>query len=63
MRPEWSSVASSIEGSDESWPMACAAIWSAVMPAKASTPCVAFGRTPLSQVVGLSECTAVVSAA
>ena len=44
-------------------PMARAAIWSAVTPAYASTPCVAFGRTPLSQVVGLSECTAVVSAA
>ncbi len=26
-------------------------------------PCVGFGRTPLSQVVGLNECTAVESAA
>jgi hypothetical protein len=43
--------------------MAFAAIWSAVTPASASTPCVAFGRTPLNHVVGLSEWTAVVSAA
>src|SRR5215831_17011163 len=33
------------------------------MPANASTPCVGFGRTPLSHVVGLSEWTADVSAA
>src|ERR1700733_13564190 len=33
------------------------------MPAYASTPCVGLGRTPLSHVVGLSECTAVLSAA
>src|SRR5215471_8293165 len=33
------------------------------MPAKASGPCVGFGRMPLSQVVGLSEWTAVESAA
>ena len=33
------------------------------MPAYASTPWVGFGRTPESQVVGESECTAVESAA
>jgi hypothetical protein len=31
-----------------------------VTPAYASTPCVDFGRTPLSHVVGLSEWMAVV---
>src|SRR5215467_7380270 len=43
--------------------MLCAAIWSAVTPAYASGPCVGLGRTPLSHVVGLRECTAVESAA
>src|SRR6476661_8862541 len=33
------------------------------MPAYASGPCVGLGRTPLSHVVGLSEWTAVESAA
>ncbi|MNC93386.1 hypothetical protein D3C83_100030 [compost metagenome] len=51
------------EGKIVSWPMACAANWSAVTPAKASIPCVALGRTPLSHVVGLSEWTALESAA
>ena len=35
--------------------MTPAAIWSAVTPAWASVPCVGFGRTPDSQVVGQSS--------